>query len=69
MDAAVNIETARKELKERQDAVVKEINEVTAQVQALTQRRQALILEAERLNGENRMLNRLSDNGKSRKSK
>jgi len=48
------------DLKTRQEAVVKGINEVIAQEQQLAAQKQGLIEEALRLNGEARMLNRLN---------
>jgi len=55
----MDIQKEKAELKERQEAVVKDLNEVMAQEQALAQRKQQLIEEALRLNGEARLLNRL----------
>jgi hypothetical protein len=49
--------------KARAEAVAKELNEVIVQQQALAQRRQVLTEEALRLNGEARMLQRLSKDG------
>jgi peptidoglycan hydrolase CwlO-like protein len=54
----MDIQKEKADLKERQETVVKGLNEVIAQEQALAQRRQQLIEEALRLNGEARMLNR-----------
>ena len=55
----MDIKEARADLKKRQEAVVKDLNEVMAQQQALAQRRQQLTEAALRLNGEARSLNRL----------
>lgn len=55
----MDIAKEKADLKERQEALVKELNEVIAQEQALAQRKQQLIEEALRLNGEARLLNRL----------
>ena len=55
----MDIQKEKAELKERQEAVVKGLNEVMAQEQAVAQRKQQLIEEALRLNGEARLLNRL----------
>jgi len=61
----MDIKAAKADLEERQEALVKEINEVIAQQQTLASRRQQLTEEALRLNGETRMLNRLNgDNQK-----
>jgi peptidoglycan hydrolase CwlO-like protein len=59
----INVKQAKADLKVRQEAVVKELNEVIAGQQALAQRRAELTEEALRLNGEARYLNDLSDNG------
>lgn len=59
----MEIKEARAGLDKRQKALVKELNEVIAQQQALANRRQQLTEEALRLNGEARMLNSLSKNG------
>lgn len=63
----MEIKEAQADLKTRQEAVVKGINEVIAQEQALAAQKQGLIEEALRLNGEARLLNKLSDNGKKQK--
>jgi len=60
----MDIKTAKADLKKRQEAVVKGINEVIAQEQQLAVQKQGLIEEALRLNGEARMLNRLDGNNK-----
>jgi len=60
----MDIIEAQADLKHRQEAVVKELNEVISQQQVLAQRRQALTDEAKMLNGEARLLDRLSENGK-----
>jgi peptidoglycan hydrolase CwlO-like protein len=61
----MDIQKEKASLKERQEAVVKGLNEVIAQEQALAQQKQQLIEEALRLNGEARLLNRLDgDKGK-----
>jgi len=56
----MEIKEAKADLKKRQEAVVKGINEVIAQEQALAVQKQGLIEEALRLNGEARLLNRLN---------
>ena len=60
----MDLAAAKKDLRERQAKVVSEVNQITADIQKLTQKRQQLLIEAERLNGENAMLQRLSKNGK-----
>lgn len=62
----MDIKTAKADFKKRQKAVVKEINQITAQQQQLAARMRELIEEAHRLNGEARMLKRL-DGEKSQK--
>ena len=62
----MDIKQAKADLKKRQEAVVKELNQVIAQQQALANRRQQLTEEALRLNGETRLLKRL-DGDKSQK--
>ena len=65
----MDIKTAKADHKARQKAVVKEVNENIAQHQALEARMKELIKEADMLNGEARILERLSkDNGKTKKS-
>jgi hypothetical protein len=49
--------------KARAEAVATELHQVIAQQQVLAQRRQALTEEALRLNGEARMLQRMSKDG------
>jgi len=65
----MDIQKEKLDLKKRQETLVKELNEVTSQEQALAQRKQQLIEEALRLNGEARLLTRLdgdkSKNGQS----
>lgn len=59
----MEIKEAQADLKKRQEAVVEELNQVMSQQQQLAKRREELTQEALRLNGEKRLLNRLSDNG------
>ena len=59
----MEIKEAQADLKKRQEAVVEELNQVMSQQQQLAKRREELTQEALRLNGEKRILNRLSDNG------
>ena len=65
----MDIQKEKASLKERQDAVIRDLNEVISQEQAIAQRKQQLIEEALRLNGETRLLTRLdgdkSKNGQS----
>jgi len=56
----MDIKEAKADLKKRQEVVVEELNQVMSQQQALAQRRQGLVKEADMLNGEARMLNRLN---------
>jgi len=63
----VNIKEARKDLKKRQESVVGRINANIAQQRQLQAEMQELAKEAEHLNGEARMLNKLSGNGKKQK--
>jgi hypothetical protein len=63
----MDIQKERATLKERQEAVVKELNEVIVQEQALANRKQQLIEEALQLNGEARLLNRLNGDKPKRK--
>lgn len=56
----MEIKEAKADLKKRQEALVRELNEVIAQQQALANRRQQLTEEALKLNGEAQMLNRLN---------
>ena len=65
----MDIKREQADLKTRQEAVVKELNEVIAQEQALAARKQQLVEEALRLNGETRLLNKLSKNGDKPKEK
>ena len=58
----MDIEVLRADLKTRQEAVAKEYNDLVTQEQALAQRKRSLIEEIHKLNGETRMLNKLSDN-------
>ena len=55
----MDIKKEKADLKERQEVVVKEINEIIAQRQQLEARLKELIKETDRLNGEARLLNRL----------
>jgi uncharacterized coiled-coil protein SlyX len=59
----MDIQKEKADLKIRQETVVKELNEVITQERTLAQRKQALIEEALKLNGEARMLNRLDGDG------
>jgi type II secretory pathway predicted ATPase ExeA len=59
----MDIAELRADLKQRQQAVVDELNQLMAQAQELEQRKQALVVEAHRLNGEGRLLDRLGGNG------
>jgi peptidoglycan hydrolase CwlO-like protein len=59
----IDVKQAKADLKVRQEAIVKELNQIIADQQALAQRRAELTEEALRLNGEARFLNGLSDNG------
>ena len=63
----MEIKEAQVDLKQRQEAVVKEMNENIAQRQLSEARFKELVKEADMLNGEARMLNKLSDNGKKQK--
>jgi len=61
----MDIKEAKADLKKRQEAAVKEMNETIAQRQQLEARFKELVKEADMLNGEARMLNRLNgDKGK-----
>jgi len=55
----MDIAQEKQSLKERQEAVVKDMNENIAQRQALEARFRELVREADMLNGEARLLNRL----------
>jgi len=57
------VEKAKKDLKTRQEAVVTEMNQNIAQRQQLEVRFRELVKEADMLNGEARMLKRLSNDG------
>lgn len=59
----MEIKEAEADLAKRQEALGEELNQVVAQQQQLAKRREELIQEALRLNGERRMLQRLSQNG------
>ena len=65
----MDIQKEQADLKTRQEAVVKGLNEVIAQEQALAAQKQQLVEEALRLNGEARLLNKLSKNGDKPKGK
>jgi hypothetical protein len=65
----IDIKAAKADLKERQEAVVKELNEIATAKQKLAVREQELIILAHKLNGENDMLTRLSENGKKKPTK
>jgi len=55
-----DIKEAQADLKKRQKAVVEEMNQNIAQRQGLEARFRELVKEADMLNGEARMLNRLN---------
>lgn len=59
----MNIAELKEDLEKRQKMVVEEINQVVTQVQSLESRRQELFQEALRLNGEARLIQRLSKDG------
>ncbi len=59
----MDIAKEREELKKRQQGIVEQINQVASQMQNLEARRQELLQEALRLNGEVRLLERLSKDG------
>jgi uncharacterized coiled-coil protein SlyX len=59
-DTLMDIAQIKADLKVRQETLVKELNQVITEQQALAQRRAELTEEALRLNGEARMLNRLN---------
>ncbi|MCJ7829390.1 MAG: hypothetical protein MUP81_06590 [Dehalococcoidia bacterium] len=59
----MNIAQAKIDLKKRQEALAKELNQILAQEQALAQRKMGVIQEITMNNGEVRALNRLSGNG------
>lgn len=59
----MDIKELQADHKARTEALVKELNEVIAQQQSLAQRRQVLTEEALKLNGESRLLNRLTKDG------
>ncbi len=58
---------ARKDLKQRQQVLVDELNKIKVTQKQLAIREQELIVLAHNLNGEKDMLNKLSDNGKKQK--
>ena len=60
----MDIAREKAELTDRQQKVLAELNQVISQINLLSKRKAEVITEIERLNGEGRMLNRLSDNGK-----
>jgi len=62
-----DIKEAQADLKKRQKALVKDLNEVMAQQQQLAKRREELTQEALRLNGEARLLKRLDGDKPSKK--
>lgn len=64
----MEIKEARADFEERQKAIVKEMNENIAQRQQLEVRWKELVKESDMLNGENRMLERLSKDGNKAKS-
>lgn len=65
----MDIKTAKADLEKRQEAIVKEINQNATQQQQLAAQMRELIKEADVLNGETRMLERLSkDSDKTKKS-
>jgi cell division protein FtsB len=59
----MDIQKEKADLKERQGAVVETMNKNIAQRQQLEAEMQELVREAERLNGEARLLQRLSKDG------
>jgi len=59
----LDIETARADLKKRQESLAKRLNEILALEKELGDERSSVIHEITMNNGEARMLNRLSDNG------
>jgi len=65
----MDIKVARKDLKERQKVLAKRLNEILAQEQNLAQEKKQIIEEIKLNNGEARMLDKLSDNGKQSKGK
>lgn len=56
----MDIKQAKADLKKRQQALVKEMNQNIAQRQQLEARFREMVKEADMLNGEARMLNRLN---------
>jgi len=65
----MEIKEAKADLKKRQEAVAKEINQNATLQQQLQARMKELVRIAEHQNGEADMLNRLSDNGNKDKGK
>lgn len=65
----MDIKEAQADFKKRQKAVVEEINQIAAKQQELGARMRELIEEAHRLNGEARMLERLSKDGSKKQKK
>ena len=60
----MDIAKEKQELKTKQDILVKQLSEVITQEQGLAVRKQQLVEEALRLNGEARLLNRLDGDRK-----
>lgn len=56
----MDIKQELKELRKRQEPVVKELNQIIRQERVLAARKKELMDEALRLNGEARLLNRLA---------
>jgi len=65
----MEIKEAQADFKKRQEAVVEEINQVATKQQELAARMKELIEEAHRLNGEARLLERLSKDGDKKQKK
>lgn len=65
----MDIKAEKADLRKRQEALAKELNDIISQEQALAQQKQRVIHEITMNNGEARMLNRLSDNGAKSKGK
>jgi len=63
----MDIKQEKENLRKREEPVVRELNQVIGQEKALAARKKELVDEALRLNGEARLLNKLSDNGKKQK--
>lgn len=63
----MDIKEARKDLNRRQHDLADRLNKIIAQEQSLAREKLQVIEEIKANNGEARMLNRLSDNGKKAK--